>query len=209
MLKAVHLDENEHKYLIDFILSYKDKNDKNNISSAIRFLMIKGYQSLYQNDEHIEKTVQEKINKNNDNIEKSLNNMIEQLYTRINTDINNKFNMQLLENNSQLMTALINIANKSNTPQIITQPYMMPAANMQMPIQNNIPPIYNDFSSTQNDSCNNNFNSNLNSNNEINIKVPDNNTIKENNDNIINLKNESKSLSTNSLLSNLLNNANR
>ena len=210
MLKAVYLDDKEHKYLIDFILSYKDKNDKNNISSAIRFLMIKGYQSLYSNNENIEKTVQEKINKNNNVIEESLNNAIEQLYNRINTDINNKFNMQLLENNSQLMSALINIANKPAAPQIITQPYMMPASNIittpintmsstpaQLPT---IPPEHkiSEQAKTQDNNSNNDNN-----------KTDDNNKIS--NDNIINIsqKQKTKKTSSNSLLSNLLSNANR
>lgn len=233
MLKAIYLDDKEHKYLIDFILSYKDSNNKNDINEAIKFLMIKGYQSLHEKKEQ---NIQKEIDKKN-NIEKflveksltekSLTEALEQLYTKINNDINNKFNMQLLENNSQLMSAIINMASKSNNvPQIIPQPYIMPATNIPISQQNNV------ANNLNNNSLNNNINNNSSSNNNLNDNFNNNifndtvlnnipnkkiankqkNSSQENidiKDTIINTKPETKSLSTDSLLSNLLSNANR
>ena len=51
MLKSITLDEVKHKHLIDFIQAYRDENGTNNISSAIRFLMQKGYDNLYNNSQ--------------------------------------------------------------------------------------------------------------------------------------------------------------
>jgi len=216
MLKAIYLDDKEHKYLIDFILSYKDSNNKNDINAAIKFLMIKGYQSLHEEQNNMEKTLTEKSATEKPLIERSvvektvtektLTEAIEQLYTKINNDINNKFNMQLLENNSQLMSAIINMANKSNnTPQIIPQPYIMSAPNIPMPQQNNA--VIN---------TNNNINNNANTSDgeDLNKKMsntrhknfsPDN----INTENNVITKAKTNTLSTNSLLSNLLSNANR
>lgn len=46
MLKAVRFDQEEHKELIDYIEKYRDKKNKPNHSEAIRFLMLKGLESL-------------------------------------------------------------------------------------------------------------------------------------------------------------------
>lgn len=46
MLKAVRLDEFEHKNLLEFIANYKDSRNKRNESEAIRSLMIKGFEAL-------------------------------------------------------------------------------------------------------------------------------------------------------------------
>ena len=217
MLKAIYLDDKEHKYLIDFILSYKDSNNKNDINAAIKFLMIKGYQSLHEEqNNNIEKTLTEKSATEKSLIERSvvektLTEAIEQLYTKINNDINNKFSMQLLENNSQLMSAIINMANKSNnTPQIIPQPYIMSAPNIPIPQQNNAVINTNNTNNTNN--INTSGREDLN--NIQNKKMPNTRHKNFSSDNIntennVIAKAKNNSLSTNSLLSNLLSNANR
>lgn len=224
MLKAVYLDDKEHKYLIDFILSYKDSNNKNDINAAIRFLMIKGYQSLHEEqNNNIEKTLTEKSAAERSVAERSvvektvtektLTEAIEQLYTKINNDINNKFSMQLLENNSQLMSAIINMANKSNnTPQIIPQPYIMSAPNISMPQPQQNNAVINTNNNINNNNANTSGGEDLN--NIQNKKMP--NTRHKsfpqdniNTENNIIAKAKNNTLSTNSLLSNLLSNANR
>lgn len=47
MLKAVTFNKTKHAHLIKFLDEYKDENGKNNISSAIKYLMQKGYESIY------------------------------------------------------------------------------------------------------------------------------------------------------------------
>lgn len=223
MLKAVYLDDKEHKYLIDFILSYKDSNNKNDINAAIKFLMVKGYQSLHEEQNNIEKSAAERSATERSMVEKSLversvvektmtektlTEAIEQLYTKINNDINNKFSMQLLENNSQLMSAIINMANKSNnTPQIIPQPYIMSAPNIPMPQQNNAvinTNANNNINTSGGEDLNNIQNKKMSNTRHKNFPLDNINT--ENN---VIAKAKTNTLSTNSLLSNLLSNANR
>jgi hypothetical protein len=58
MLKAVRFDEANHKELIDFIESYRDKKNRPNHSEAIRFLMEKGFATLNQKEETKQQTQQ-------------------------------------------------------------------------------------------------------------------------------------------------------
>ena len=74
MLKAVCLDDKEHAHLIKFIDEYKDENGRANMSSAIRFLMQKGYEAVYG-----KKAVQIPYNKskiNKDEIKKEVMNEV-------------------------------------------------------------------------------------------------------------------------------------
>ena len=139
MLKAVYLDEKEHQYLIDFISSYKDENNKANISSAIRFLMMKGYQSLYGtkavnvppyhktkiNTEEIKKDILSSVNQN---LKDEINNVIQ-------NEVNTRLNNQLMENNSQLMNTLINLVSVlPRSPQPVQQPIIQ-----QQPVISQVP----------------------------------------------------------------------
>ena len=51
MIKAVTLNKVEHAHLLKFITEYVDESGRNNMSSGIRFLMEKGFESL-QNEQN-------------------------------------------------------------------------------------------------------------------------------------------------------------
>lgn len=51
MIKAVTLNKIEHAHLLKFITEYVDESGRNNMSSGIRFLMEKGFESL-QNEQN-------------------------------------------------------------------------------------------------------------------------------------------------------------
>ena len=96
MLKAFCLDDKEHAHLIRFIDEYKDENGRANMSSAIRFLMQKGYEAVYG-----KKTVQIPYNKskiNKDEIKKEVMNEVlaevnSKLLTNLTTAIDKLSNM--------------------------------------------------------------------------------------------------------------------
>ena len=115
MLKAVCLDEKEHKYLIDFIEQYKDENNKANISSAIRFLMIKGYESLQQKESTQKELAQKEILQRKSLEQQSSNNNIEEIKKEVTEQVINKLQTQLLESNSQLINVLISTLVKNKT----------------------------------------------------------------------------------------------
>lgn len=147
MLKAVCLDEKEHKHLIDFIEQYKDENNKANISSAIRFLMIKGYESL-QNESQQKESMQKELEQKEILQRKSLeqqpsNNNIEDIKKEVTEQVINKLQTQLLESNSQLINVLIStlVKNKTTEQESILQQllqlmqkqqYYQPQPQMQM-----------------------------------------------------------------------------
>lgn len=120
MLKAVCLDEKEHKHLIDFIEQYKDENNKANISSAIRFLMIKGYESLQQKESMQKELIQKELMQKEILQRKSLeqqssNNKMEEIKREVTEQVINKLQTQLLESNSQLINVLISTLVKNKT----------------------------------------------------------------------------------------------
>lgn len=121
MLKAVCLDEKEHKHLIDFIEQYKDENNKANISSAIRFLMIKGYESLQQKESMQKESMQKELAQKEILQRKSLEeqqsskNNIEEIKKEVTEQVINKLQTQLLESNSQLINVLISTLVKNKT----------------------------------------------------------------------------------------------
>ena len=111
MLKALCLDDVKHKHLIEFIEQYED-NSMDSVASAIRLLMQKGYEA---------------INSNNDfsNIKKEIvNDVLTIIKNEINPLLkrkeNDQINNQLLENNSQLLKALTDIATR--TPNYVPIP---------------------------------------------------------------------------------------
>lgn len=115
MLKAVCLDEKEHKHLIDFIEQYKDENNKANISSAIRFLMIKGYESLQQKESMQKELIQKEILQRKSLEQQSSNNKMEEIKREVTEQVINKLQTQLLESNSQLINVLISTLVKNKT----------------------------------------------------------------------------------------------
>lgn len=144
MLKAVCLDEKEHKYLIDFIEQYKDENNRANVSSAIRFLMIKGFEALY-GTAPVNVPAYNKSKINIDEIKKEvLNDINKQLHEKITYEVSDKLNAQLIENNTQLMNVLITaLSNKDDKSQqnFQQQMFMQMMHNMQQPIVQQQPVI--------------------------------------------------------------------
>lgn len=70
MIKAVTLNKVEHAHLLKFITEYVDESGRNNMSSGIRFLMEKGFESLQNeqngndiNTEDIKKAISEDLKK--------------------------------------------------------------------------------------------------------------------------------------------------
>lgn len=99
MLKSITLDEVKHKHLIDFIQAYRDENGTNNISSAIRFLMQKGYDNLYNNSQPQIPLINNSINK-------------EEIKKEVLNEVLSELNSKLLD---KLTT---NLMSSSQTPQI-------------------------------------------------------------------------------------------
>lgn len=107
MLKSVFFDEKEHAHLIEFLNSYRDENDNNNISSAIRFLMQKGYEYLYGKSPVQVPYAKKKIN--TDDMKKEIMNEV------------------LSEINNRLLDKLTNTFSQPNQP---IQPILMPMPYM-------------------------------------------------------------------------------
>ena len=125
MLKAVYLNDNENKDLIDFISNYASHSYKNitfnTESDLMKFLMILGYNSL----------INPSSEKENNNLITDLNNKLEELKSNVLTNLNyhliesnNEVNKQLLNNNNQLITTLINLLT-----QFINNPYINTSNN--------------------------------------------------------------------------------
>lgn len=93
MLKAVCLDEKAHKHLIQFIINYRDESGRQNISSAIRFLMLKGYESLYGNPS---KTIEE-------------DNQKEEIKKEVVNEVMGALNTKILDNLTEAIDKLSNI----------------------------------------------------------------------------------------------------
>lgn len=104
MLKSVSLDNKEHAHLIKFIQNYRDENGNNNISSAIRYLMQKGYEALYQSIS----------SSNTVDIKKEILNDVL-------SEINNKLLDKLLNTNPQQIPVYINPANMIMQPMLQQQ----------------------------------------------------------------------------------------
>ena len=90
-------------------MEYKDENGKQNISSAIRFLMQKGYETLYK-----KKAVQIPYNKskiNKDEIKKEvINEVMSEMNTKLITNLTNALNKF-----SSLQNISINTTNAAQT----------------------------------------------------------------------------------------------
>jgi len=114
MLKAVYLDDKEHEYLIKFINEYKDENNKPNISSAIRFLMQKGYESIYR-----KKVVDIPYNKSKINKEEIKKEVVSEVMSEL---------------NSQVLTNLTSAINKLSNINTISMPTTVEQKQEQKPV---------------------------------------------------------------------------
>ena len=92
MLKAVCLDEKAHKHLIQFIINYRDESGRQNISSAIRFLMLKGYESLYGSSKAIKE-----------------DNQKEEIKKEVVNEVMGTLNTKILDNLTEAIDKLSNI----------------------------------------------------------------------------------------------------
>lgn len=128
MLKAIYLNDNDDKELIEFISnynlhSYKDKTF-NTESELIKFLIQQGYNTI----------INPSVTNNNEDLILNINNKIEELKSNTLTDLNyqliennNELNKQLLNNNNQLISSLINLF-----AQFVNNPiYIQPHENIQ------------------------------------------------------------------------------
>lgn len=181
MLKSVSLDDKEHTHLIKFIHNYRDENGNNNISSAIRYLMQKGYEYLSQ---------QTSISsQNTDNIKYEILN-------EVLSEINNKLLDKLLSTQNQ------------QVPVMISPPMMSPANWPIQQMYSGQPGTTQAVSTTQNTSVNNAItesaktevlnNTNIEPSQKINTVI-----------HTVTNKQPNKKLSNNTLLNNLLSNASR
>ena len=182
MLKSITLDEVKHKHLIDFIQAYRDENGTNNISSAIRFLMQKGYDNLYNNSQPQIPLI------NNNPVNK------EEIKKEVLNEVLSELNSKLLD---KLTT---NLMSSSQTPQIqpiLINPNQYGFANMPVyPVQQN---QYNQTNQSVQTGM-------------INESIKYSEPIKHSEFNTTNLTNESfknKPENSSTLLSNLLSNASR
>lgn len=106
MLKSITLDEVKHKHLIDFIQAYRDENGTNNISSAIRFLMQKGYDNLYNNSQPQIPL----INNNPVNKEEIKKEVLNEVLSELNSKLLDKLTTNLMSSSQtpQIQPILIN-----------------------------------------------------------------------------------------------------
>lgn len=105
MLKSITLDEAKHKHLIDFIQAYRDENGTNNISSAIRFLMQKGYDNLYNNSQPQIPLINNSVNK--EEIKKEV---LNEVLSELNSKLLDKLTTNLMSSSQmpQIQPILIN-----------------------------------------------------------------------------------------------------
>lgn len=139
MLKAVRFDEEKHKDLLEFIVSYKDSKGRTNESEAIRMLMQTGYNILNNKPpEQLAEYTEHKENKddnvNIDNLKKELTDEILLTVYQNKQSEQNKIDIEsikkellseiFLQINNQTFNNLNNIIDKLNnlSPTVVTQP---------------------------------------------------------------------------------------
>lgn len=110
--------------------SFNEKNilkKENNILEQEKNKLEQKIEELIQKIDINDTNIKQNTNINEQTINNSI---IDQLYIKLTNDINNKLNTQLLENNSQLLKALISLVNNKPTTQIVTTSNQLPVTSV-------------------------------------------------------------------------------
>lgn len=151
MLKAVTFNKTKHAHLIKFLDEYKDENGKNNISSAIKYLMQKGYESIYpeaekSNDYQPRKKRKYTKHKKEPVKEDIAESLKENLRESLKAELLSEMNATVLGNLSNVIDKLSNIQ-VMNVQQPVQEMSQNVSQNMPKEMPQEIPMnVYNDAS---------------------------------------------------------------
>ena len=151
MLKAVTFNKTKHAHLIKFLDEYKDENGKNNISSAIKYLMQKGYESIYpeaekSNDYQPRKKRKYTKHKKEPVKEDIAESLKEDLRESLKAELLSEMNATVLGNLSNVIDKLSNIQ-VMNVQQPVQEMSQNVSQNMPQEMPQEIPMnVYNDAS---------------------------------------------------------------
>ena len=103
MIKAVTLNKVEHAHLLKFITEYVDESGRNNMSSGIRFLMEKGFESLQNEQNNIINDM------STDDIKKAISeDLKKELKQELKSELTSELNSSVL---NELSTAIDKLGN--------------------------------------------------------------------------------------------------
>ena len=135
MLKAVRLDDEKHKDIIDFITNYKDEKGKTNESAAIRYLIINGFKTVNPNFTPLEKEIIDVNKLKRELLQEIENNSpnINEIKSQIREELIREMNTQRDQNIMAILDKLNNLQNNIQPTyvqpipqQIIPQPIAQP-----------------------------------------------------------------------------------
>ena len=154
MIKAVTLNKVEHAHLLKFITEYVDESGRNNMSSGIRFLMEKGFESLQNEQNNIINDM------STEDIKKAISeDLKKELKQELKSELTSELNSSVLNELSTAIDKLGNIQTVSiptvpvhdgyeheqeqkivDVPSVEQQVQTQPKIKKKKPMPNNIPP---------------------------------------------------------------------
>lgn len=157
MIKAVTLNKIEHAHLLKFITEYVDESGRNNMSSGIRFLMEKGFESLQNEQNNIINDM------STEDIKKAISeDLKKELKQELKSELTSELNSSVLNELSTAIDKLGNIQTVSiptvpahndsyeqeheheqkivDVPAVEQQVQTQPKIKKKKPMPNNIPP---------------------------------------------------------------------